>query len=392
LYKITVSTSTYSKSLFFKVSLDPENDSISTIPLFVSTEKSIYKAGDKLKVVGSVLIREQNVLTPTDRVLITVKDGTFPFKQIHESSVYPNHGGEFSSIFELPSTIFSQGVYTVKASYNGIHEDASFSVANDFVFGIDDPITLLLSTDKSEYYPGDTVTVTGKPNKLIFLDKFDVSVIQKSETEITCGTMVCGIHTGPIVSYQPGPSGSFTHEFLIPDNLSSIGSYEITVDADFELKSIQFDVVAQPKLDTVIEKQNRIPEKEISIITEEKTTKNTLVAPRVLSGSLLTASVTDNPNVNLRVSSSSGVCIIGQASECLVSESTRKPGQIYAVVEVDGLNLNVRYSGSDVRLEKFSILPESSSEFLPDVNWDVEVIKDEQVSRFYYKVTYKSLE
>ena len=219
-----------------------------------------------------------------------------------------------------------------------------------------------------------------------------MSVIQKSETDITCGTMVCGIHTGPIISYQPSPSGSFTHEFLIPSDASSIGTYEVTVDADFEIKSIQFNVVEPPKLDTVIEKQNRISEKEISILTEEKTTQNTLVAPRVLSGSLLTASSGDNPDVNLRLSSPSGVCIIGQSSECLVSESTRKPGQIYDVVEVDGMNLNVRYSGSDVRLEKFSILPESSSEFLPDVNWNLEVIKDEQVSRLYYKVTYKSLE
>jgi hypothetical protein len=56
------------------------------------------------------------------------------------------------------------------------------------------------------------------------------------------------------------------------------------------------------------------------------------------------------------------------------------------------MNLNVRYSGPDVRLEKFSILPESSTAFLPNVDWNVEVIKDEQVSRFYYKVTYKTLE
>ena len=78
--------------------------------------------------------------------------------------------------------------------------------------------------------------------------------------------------------------------------------------------------------------------------------------------------------------------------DCLVSESTRKPGQIYDVVEVDGMSLNVRYSGPDVRLEKFSILPESSIEFLPNTNWNVEVIKDDQVSRFYYKVTFKTLE
>jgi hypothetical protein len=45
-----------------------------------------------------------------------------------------------------------------------------------------------------------------------------------------------------------------------------------------------------------------------------------------------------------------------------------------------------------VRLEKFSILPESSSEFLPDTNWNVKVVKDDEISRFYYKVTYKTLE
>ena len=57
------------------------------------------------------------------------------------------------------------------------------------------------------------------------------------------------------------------------------------------------------------------------------------------------------------------------------------------------LDLNVRYSGSDVRLEKFSILPESSTVFLPDANWNVEILKDDnQVSRFYYKITYKTLE
>jgi len=107
---------------------------------------------------------------------------------------------------------------------------------------------------------------------------------------------------------------------------------------------------------------------------------------------LITHTRGDESDVNLKVTSSSGTCIIGPDAECLVSESTRKPGQIYDVVEVDGLSFNVRYSGPDVRLEKFSILPESSTAFLPDENWNVEVLKDDQVSRFYYKVTYKTLE
>ena len=397
IYKIRTATDTYSTDLFFKVSVDPENDSLSTIPLFVSTSKSLYKAGETLKVTGNVILREQGDegLVVPDRVQIKVVDGTWPFKPIHESFVYPNQGGEFTSSFELPVTIFSEGPYTVKALYTNNRDEVTFSVANDFIFDNDEELSLLVTTDKSEYYPGDTVIINGKPSKLIYLETFDVSIIQKADTEITCGSFICGKNTGPVTSIFPSSSGSFNHEFLIPDSVTSIGLYEVTVDADFETKSIQFTVIEKPetpKFDTVIEKKNRIADKEISIFTEEKTTNDVTIAPRVLSGSLITPSRDDQSNVNLKISTVSGICIIGPDVDCLVKESTRKQGQIYDVVEIDGVSLNVRYSGPDVRLEKFSILPESSTAFLSDTNWNVEVIKDDQVSRFYYKVTYKTLE
>ena len=396
-YKIRVVIASESVNLFFKVSADPENDSLFATPLFVSTEKSLYKAGEKLKVVGNVIQREQGDegLVIPERVTIKIVDGTFPFKQIHESSVYPTQGGSFSSFFDLPPTIFSEGPYTVKVSYANISDVKEFSVANDFIFGLDEELSLLVSTDKSEYYPGDVVVVSGKPNKIIYLEKFDVSIIQKTDSEITCGSFFCGVHAGPLTSIRPSSSGSFTHQFVIPDDLSSIGLYEITVDADFEAKSVEFAVIEKPltpKLNIVIDKENRIAEKMISIFTEEKIIADGNFAPRVLTGSLITPLRGDESNVNLKVSTAAGTCVIGLDDNCLVQESTRKQGQIYDVVEVDGISLNVRYSGPDVRLEKFSILPESSTAFLPDANWNVEVIEDDQVSRFYYKVTYKILE
>ncbi len=127
--------------------------------------------------------------------------------------------------------------------------------------------------------------------------------------------------------------------------------------------------------------------------------------PRVLSGSLITTRG-DESDVNIRVTTSlsqvsavgiagatpiAHTCIIGPDDDCLVKESTRKPGQIYDVVEVNGVVLNVRYSGPDVRLEKFSILPTNTA-FLPDGTWKVEIIKDDQASKFYYKTTYKTPE
>jgi len=396
-YKMKVSVDSFNTNLFFKVSEDPDNDSLFSNPLFISTEKSLYKAGEKLKVIGNVIQREQGNegLQVPERVTIKVLHGSFPFKQIHESTVYPNQGGEFSSIFELPATIFLEGPYTVKASYINISDQVKFSVANDFAFGLDEDLTLLVSTDKSEYYPGDVVEINGKPNKSVYLEKFDVSISQKTDDDIDCGSFVCRTHVGPITSIRPSSSGSFTHQFIIPDSISSVGSYEVIVDADFEKKSIQFDVVEKPqiqKLSIIIEKENRIPDKVISILTEEKTTDGIVFAPRVLTGSMITPSKDDVSNVDLKVSSMTGICIIGPDVDCLIGESTRKQGQIYDVVKIDGISLNVRYSGPDVRLEKFSILPESPTAFLPDTNWNVEIIKDEQVSRFYYKITYKTLE
>jgi len=400
IYKIRVSSPSYGEDVFFKVSSDPENDSLSLIPLYVSTEKSLYKAGDKLKVIGNVIKREQGSegLVVPERVTIKIIDGKTPFKQIHEASVYPDQGGNFQSLFELPATVFSEGQYKVKASYSGKQTESTFTIANDFSFRSGEKLSLLLATDKPEYYPGDLVTISGKPNKLIYIEKFDVSVIQKIAGEITCGSFYCGKHLGPVTTIRPSSSGSFSHQFQLSDSQSSIGSYEITVDAGFETKSLMFNVVERPIVSeseksplTIIEKVNRILEDKISITTNEKTVDGNQVLPRVLSGSLLTTKV-DQSNVNLRVTSESGICVIGPEENCLVTDSTRKPGQIYEIVSVDGINLKVRYSGPDAYLEKFDILPKSSSEFLPNAIWNVDVIKDDQASRFYYKINYKILE
>jgi len=399
IYKIKVSTASQSKDLFFKVSLDPENDNMTLNPIFVTTEKPLYQAGEKLKVVGTVIKREQGEegLVVPERVTIQVLDGVFPFPKIHEAFVYPDLGGNFKSTFELPPTIFSEGQYKIKAVYQNRQTETIFSVANDFSFGLDEPVSLIASTDKPKYYPGETVVVTGKPNKLIYLEKYDVSVIKKSEvTEITCGSFFCGKHFAKPTTIRPSPSGSFTYSFQLEDSSSSIGEYEVTIDADFELKSITFPVVERPPQPEpivpkkIIEKVNRIEEDQISIVTEEKLIDGIQASPRVVMGTLITPARGEEASINLKVSADSGVCVIGPAPECLVNDSTRKPGSIYDVVEVGEMLFNVRYSGPDARVEKFSILPESGEATLPDSSWTVEVLKGEQASRLYYKINYST--
>jgi hypothetical protein len=83
-----------------------------------------------------------------------------------------------------------------------------------------------------------------------------------------------------------------------------------------------------------------------------------------------------------------GTCIIGPDSDCKVKKSTRDGSSLYKIVIIGDENIKVRYSGSSAKLEKFTILPEDSLGTIPHGDWEVEVIKDNQVSRFYYKISY----
>jgi hypothetical protein len=411
-YTVRISTDTLSTTIHFKISEDPENESLDEISLFVSTDKSLYEVGERLRITGTVMQREQGSegLVVPERVGIRVLDGTFPHRLIpgYEATVFPDAGGNFLTHFELPITVFTDGPYTVEALFSNFRASTPIGVVNTFVVGLDEPVALLLATDKSEYHPGETVIIHGKPNQLVHVKKINVSVVHDPELEINCGVHHCGIHSGSVTSYLPGPDGSFTHEYQIRDSDSSAGHYIATADVGFDNQYVEFFVVAKtPTLQssTVIEKETGITDKIIEIFTRGKTIDDVDFNPRVLSGSLITTRGNES-DVNLRVTTSlshvssveiadatpiAHTCLIGPDDDCLVKESTRKPGQIYDVVDFNGVILNVRYSGPDVRLEKFSILPANTA-FLPDGTWNVEIIKDEQASKFYYKTTYKTPE
>lgn len=398
-YKLNVSSGTFSQNILFKVSVDPENDIFLQDHLVVSSEKPDYEIGEKLKVWGTVTPREQSPegLVIPDLVRIAVVSAHTPYKPIYEATVFPNQGGYFESTFELPRGIFTEGEYRIKATYPELRAESTFNIID---FGVDGNTILLLSTDKQRYHPGEPITITGKPNKPIHTEKYDITVIKKSEKASVCGPLVCGIQSMSLTSIASTPSGWFDYEFNPDDFQLSVGTYEVIVDAGFDTKSIVFDVLpkppevkSKPVISTIIEKANRIPDSKIIIHTATKLSKDSITMnPRVVSGSLLTPTRADQSTVNLMVSSKYGTCIIGPHTGCLVQDSTRKPGSIYDVVRVDGITFKVRYSGPEAQLERFDIIPQDSDKFLPDTKWNVEVLKDDQASKFYYKIKYRIIQ
>ena len=347
--------------------------------------------------------------------------------------------GEFNTITSINSVSPVFGEYLITAEYGEQTASVTFSLIEDIieVNASESSNEMILTLDEFQYLENAYVNISGSlpnfdSNGDIYYQVVYLNFYSSDGKPVVFTSAIkdnsAGAQSVPFTSTAvPDSIGEFTIELRIPSVIFPVGDYTVTANygglkatenfsvisdnnfaiektigdgnpntsitgkpSTFEEKDAGGYIVSNVK--TIIEKTNRISDNLISIETKDKIVEEQSVQPRVLSGSMITPSKTDISKVNIQVSSESGICIIGQNSDCLVSESTRKPGQIFEVIQLDGMSLNVRYSGSDVRLEKFSILPESSDDFLPDTNWNVEVIKDDEISRMYYKVTYKTLQ
>jgi len=375
-----------------------------------------------------------NEIIPYESMKFTITDPTG--KQIDSGSLF-TVDGEFDTTISINSAMPEYGEYVIAAEYGDLTSSTIFSLIENIVeIDISDSSNeMILNLDDFQYLENAYVTISGSlpnfdPDSDIYYQVVYLNFYSSDGKPITFTSAIMDNSSGaksiPFTStVVPDSFGKFAVEIRIPSVIFPVGDYvvkanygglkatenfSIISDDDFAVEKTIGDgnpntsIPGKPSaseekdaggyvvtsVKTIIEKTNRISDNLISIETKDKIVEEQSVQPRVLSGSMITPSKTDISKVNIQVSSESGVCIIGQNSDCLVSESTRKPGQIFEVIQLDGMSLNVRYSGPDVRLEKFSILPQSSEDFLPDTNWNVEVLKDDEVSRFYYKVTYKT--
>ena len=405
----------------------------------IQTDQKEYLLDQSISLTGIT-----SEIIPFESMKFTVTDPTG--KQITTGNLFTSDG-EFNTSISINFATPVYGDYVVNAEYSEYTSSAIFALVENIV-EVEEPVfsnNMTFILNDFEYLPSSYMTISGSlPEcdsaidwdcdtyyEVVYFDFYTIDRTPVSFVGKVGDSIREDREKGQTVYFTssavPNNSGEFTVDVRLPVTIFPEGDYVVTATYGAVKASEQFSIVSEKNSEsiitvgdgnpnssipgkpssneekdaggylistvkTIIEKTNRISDNLISIETRNKIIDEQTVNPRVLSGSMITPSKVDISKVDLQVSSESGICIIGQNPDCLVSESTRKPGQIFEVVQVDGLNLNVRYSGSDVRLEKFSILPESSDEFLPDTNWNVEVVKDDEICRMYYKVTYKTLQ
>ena len=429
-YDITVNYAGVTQTTSFIIESEIiENIDIVDSTFNIDTDQSEYFIKQPILLTGI-----SNEIIPYESMKFTIIDPTG--KKIDSGSLFTTDG-EFDTIISINFANPEYGVYTINAEYGEHTSSSMFSLIQEIieVEASDSSSEMILTLDDFQYLENAYMNISGSlPNfdsdsdiyyQVVYLNFYTLDGKPITFTSAIMDNSV-GAKSVPFTSTAvPDISGQFVVDIRIPSVIFPVGDYVVKANYGGLKSAANFSVISETSSEgekitgkgnpntsipgkvssseqkdaggyvvstvkTIIEKTNRISDNLISIETKDKIVKEQSVQPRVLSGSMITPSKTDISKVNIQVSSESGVCIIGQNSDCLVSESTRKPGKIFEVIQVDGMNLNVRYSGPDVRLEKFSILPQSSEDFLPDTNWNVEVLKDDEVSRFYYKVTYKT--
>ena len=317
-----------------------------------------------------------------------------------ESNILPNSDGTFSTSFNLRPGVFFDGEYIVRATYHGESTEIPIRIIDSTLTGGQSP-ALTINTDKTHYFPGDTVNITGLIENVFYFDSVELVVKNEAQTKFDCLKMNCGLGNNVKRIRINESTGTFSSNYEIPDGVQSLGKYQIIAKTHFDTVVHEFEVVESldvktysevPSLTKIIEKVGRIPESSIDILLDDKTIEQTTLSPRVLQGSVFTPIRGAELDVNLTLTTDSGVCVIGQDTSCLISDSTRAPGEIFEIIQLEGKSYKIRYSGPDAKLEKFSILPEDDSEIFPKSSWNVEISKDGQPSRFYYKISYLKTE
>ena len=337
---------------------------------------------------------------------IPVKDSQETILRDLGLRVIPDQDGSFSAVFEIRPQVFITGSYAVEAAYIGnIAETTAFITDNS---GTQTQPEFTVTTDKSEYLPGEIVRISGEIKNVFYFDDVRIVVDTPVSSGYACINQECITEKSQarVIPEQGDTTHTFSWDYNLPTSLAAIGEYKIRAGSAIGMADTSFIVVediltGQPStsessesslVKKIIDKFNRIADSDILISLGQKNVEDSELLPRVIQGSLFTSARGQEASVNIQVSTPTGVCVVGQSSSCLVNDSTRKPGQIYEIVTIDDINYKIRYSGADVRLEKFSILPELDGTPIDIKDWNVQVIKEDQPSRFYYKVSYVNLE
>ena len=349
LHRIQVSAGGNHANLQFSVSEGEPGPA--RIALGVSVGSNLYLAGDKLAVTGTA---PPGGVSP---VLIDVLASGSP-TPLQSARAYPGPGGDYSATFPLLRAMFTDGVYKVRAMYDGERVTDSFEVGQTRLISVD--------TARDAYAPGDLAVISASVPREERL--YSVSVISESSSEQACGVSVCGEYAAPVRALSR--DGPFAYTYRVP--AGAAGLHEVT------LLSAPYEAHASFNVQTT---ERELDER--SRISDSSAPVEVRAGASVMSGSLLTRA-SDSDSVRLRLDAPGGACIIGPDPGCAQSGATGSDSEV-SVFELRGVRYWLSYTGPDERAERFEL---GAFPSLPAGQYELSAIKGDEPSRLYYSVAY----
>ena len=347
-----VTTNTIFSVEFKTIEETQVNDSLLT----VTTEDSDYFPGQLITITGST-----SEIIPFESIQFTITDSIGNL--VTSGNLFTSDGQFQTSIF-LTTVNPSYGVYTIDIEYGDDVESTSFNVV-EHPADESKPVILVsdsifFNMDKSEYLLNDSMTLSGTitnfdSGSAIYYQVvyFNFSASDGSSPTFQGMTEDTSARVGDNVEFKltaiPDDSGNFSVTARIPHIVFSEDDYVVKANYGGLIGNESFSIVsgtpsigekpsdknpntsipAKPfsidekfengyftsSVKTIIEKVNRISDNLISVTTQEKMIDERSVKPRVLSGSMVTMSKDNQSDVNLRVVSESGICIIGTSND-----------------------------------------------------------------------------
>lgn len=425
IYRITLTSDYGSTPLFFQVSQNPQNQTVIS-PFIIETDKQTYSNSDIMEISGQAL-PQSNTASQASNNQVQLAIYTQSGQEIYRYGATLNQGGQFHVSVPMQPGIWPAGTYRIYAQYLTYGTNIVFQVTNPYAVGTG-PLTLLMTTDRAEYLPGQTVLITGRTSNIISIDNVYLTIGLANDTVVSEGQVVSkkgiSLHQS---SARFDQYGSFSYDYVVPKT-AALGNYTVVAQVPFGNYFDYYQVVDKlpvvnmtsatnasnvtvqtnitrpimdlsvipmsvgpvqrsPNPSMFVNKAGMLSSSLVTMNVGEKTINNQTFYPREIDG-LLRLNPGDESLVSLKVTSPDGTCVIGSDPTCLVAQANSQQNSLYQSVELGNHTLLVGYVGQGQRVQQFSIIPTLANDSVAMGPWHVAIIKNNQVSRFYYQVTY----
>ncbi len=430
IYTVTINSDYGNSQLFFQVSQNPQNQTAIT-PFVIETDKPSYRNSDVVTISGQAL-PQSNAAAQYANNQVQISIFTQTGQETYRYGATLNQGGQFRVSLPLQPGVWAAGTYKIYAQYLTYSATITFDVTNPYQVS-SGPLQLFITTDHGKYLPGQTVLITGRTSYIISVDNVYLTFGLANDTIVSEGQVVS--QKGNTLQHATArfdSYGSFSYNYQVPQS-AAVGNYTIVAQVPFGNYNAYYEVVKQlpqenvtqtgvppttnatqvpppanvtqalPELTVIptsvgptqkfstpsmiVDKESMISDSTIAVNLNEKTVGNQTYYPREIDG-LLRVNPGDVNSVSMKVSLPDGTCMIGSSADCKISQSTYHANSLYQNVKIGNENFLVGYSGPNQRVQQFSILPTNADDSMPSGQWHVDIIKNNQVSRFYYQVTY----